>query len=383
MFRIVALSLSILFVSLFFCCTAVPLTPTFSHVLDLQDDLDNNSLEQAVSRSINYLHTAPEHSYIFAGKQLTTAHVRHSLATLLALLQQHLPSTQLTQSIENKFILLQAAGLADTPGTMLVTGYYQPVIHGSLVKKKPYLYPLYSPPDDLVILKSSTGKNQIGRYAGDQFTPYWTRAVIDTMGKARGHELVWLQDPLDVFFLQVQGSGVIRLTDGTERTVQYATGNGQPYHSIGKYMVQKGMISLETSSMQSIREYIDHHPEKRNEILFSNPSYVFFNWSAARGAIGSINQELTPGRSIAADQNYFPAGAPAFLITREPLLTPTGISGWKPVRRFVLVQDKGSAIKGSGRVDLFLGSGYRAGAKAGVMKETGKLFLLLLKEDMQ
>jgi len=265
---------------------------------------------------------------------------------------------------------------------MLITGYYQPVFQGRLEQKAPYLYPLYAPPDDLII-KPATGskKKQIGRIEGNRFTRYWTREEIDSLNKADGSELAWLKDPLDVFFLQIQGSGLIRLEDGTLRSIHYATGNGHPYRSIGRYMVQTGLMRLEDASVETIRNYIRAHPDELNRILFTNPSYIFFQWSPIHGAVGNLNLELTPGRSIAVDQHCFPAGCLAFLKTRQPVIKGRKIIGWKPVHRFVLVQDTGSAIQGPGRVDLFQGTGEQAGLIAGSMQETGSLYFLLLRSD--
>ncbi len=179
----------------------------------------------------------------------------------------------------------------------------------------------------------------------------------------------------------MQGSGLIRLRDGTLRGIHYAAKNGHPYRSIGKYMVQTGRISLEEASMESIRQYINNHPQEREQILFTNPSYVFFNWTRTFGAIGSLGQELTPGRSIATDQGCFPAGGLAFLKTRRPVFKSGKIVDWTPVHRFVLVQDTGSAIRGPGRVDLFWGAGEQAGRIAGIIKETGTLYFLILRSD--
>ena len=146
-------------------------------------------------------------------------------------------------------------------------------------------------------------------------------------------------------------------------------------------MVQTGRISLEEASMSTIRNYIDNHPAERQKILFTNRSYIFFNWSDGYGATGNIGLELTPGRSIAVDQSCFPAGGLAFLKSRQPVIRSGKIVAWNPVHRFVLIQDTGSAIRGAGRVDLFQGTGNQAGLVAGEMKEKGTLYFLLLRQD--
>jgi membrane-bound lytic murein transglycosylase A len=286
------------------------------------------------------------------------------------------------ERIRRNFAVFQAEGVsgANPDHDMLVTGYFQPVLDGSLVKKAPYLYPLYSVPPDLVIQPDpDSGNKRIGRIKSGRFTPYWTRQEIDTRGRAAGCELAWLKDPLDVFFLQVQGSGLIRLPDGTIREIHYAAKNGHPYRSIGRYMVQTGRIRLEDASMETIRSYINSHPDELQEILFTNPSYIFFNWAENSGARGNLGIELTPERSVAVDQKHFPAAGLAFLTTRQPVIRLGKIIAWKPVHRFVLVQDRGSAIRGPGRVDIFLGAGDEAGDVAGFMKEKGCLYFLLPK----
>jgi membrane-bound lytic murein transglycosylase A len=368
-------------------CAIPPLIAVNSGYLPLfQDDLERQGLNQAVQRSLDYLNSRPADATVvtIADQEIPVSRLAQSLIAFQDLLTAKLSDQELQEKIKQQFDIFQAAGNSGfNPGRkMLVTGYYQPVLDGSMKKDAPYLYPLYSIPPDLVIktLKGSTEK-QIGRLEGEKFTSYWTREEIDTLDKAAGSELAWLKDPLDVFFLQVQGSGLIRLRDGTLRGIHYAAKNGHPYQSIGKYMVQTGRINLEKASMKTIRTYIDTHPQERRKILFTNPSYIFFNWTRTHGAIGNLGRELTPGRSIAVDQSCFPAGGLAFLKTRQPVIQSGKIVDWKPVHRFVLVQDTGSAIRGPSRVDLFEGAGDQAGQVAGSMKEAGTLYFLLLRTD--
>jgi len=146
-------------------------------------------------------------------------------------------------------------------------------------------------------------------------------------------------------------------------------------------MVETGRISLEEASLATIRDYIANHPEERDEILYHNPSFIFFDWTKTHGAIGNLGKELTAGRSIAVDQGCFPAGGLAFLLSRKPTKANNQQIGWSPMRRFVLVQDSGSAIRGPGRVDLFWGTGSKAGFEAGQMKERGTLFFLIIKDE--
>ncbi|RUM47642.1 MAG: hypothetical protein DSY80_00730 [Desulfocapsa sp.] len=347
------------------------------------DDRSQEELNQAIAQSLAYLNSRPADIIIRMGDQkVTVQRLIQTLVSFQKLLDANLSDQELQQKIIRDFLVFQAVGSngSNLDHTMLVTGYYQPVFQGSLEKKPPFLYPVYAPPPDLIIKPGKGGeKKQTGRMKDGHFITYWTREEIDTLGKASGNELAWLKDPLDVFFLHIQGSGLIRLGDGSLRSIHYAAGNGQPYRSIGKYMVATGRMRLEDASMETIRTYIETHPDERREILFSNPSYIFFHWSPISAAVGNLGRSLTPGRSIAVDQTCFPAAGLAFLKTRQPLLESGKIIGRQPIQRFVLVQDTGSALKGPGRVDLFQGTGEQAGLVAGSMKERGTLYFLLLR----
>ncbi len=350
----------------------------------LRDDRGLADLPRAIQASLSYLRTRPTEAVVNIGnRKIPVPRLINTLTTFQNLLAQNLSASELEQAIRKQFLLIQPGGnqgFSPNP-TMLVTAYFRPVFEGSLTGKAPYLYPLYRVPPDLVVqpTQGTTTKQQIGRFEGNRFTPYWTRKEIETGNTAAGSELVWLKDPLDVFFLHVQGSGLIRLANGRLQAVRYAGKNGRPYHSIGKYMVQTGRMTLADAGMETIRTYINNHPQERKQILFTNPSYIFFQWSSRSGAIGNLGQKLTPGRSIAVDQKTFPAGGLAFLTTRQPVTSSGKITGWQSVHRFVLAQDTGSAIRGETRVDLYQGTGIAAGLAAGVMKEPGTLHFLLLR----
>lgn len=350
------------------------------------DDLDRDSLQKAVLASLDYLRNQPPEKKFFIGEQ--TYPVSRLTATLehfLGLLAAHPSGPELDRLIKEHYLVFQSTGSRGfNPGRrMLVTGYFQPVIPGSLTKQGSFVYPLYCVPTDLVKIDSAgTGEAKFGRLVDGRPVPYWTRREIETTNRLAGAELVWLQDPFDAFVLHVQGSGLIRLQDGTFRGVHYAAKNGRPYRSIGKYLVDTGRMKLEEASLETIRDYIHHHPEEREEILHHNPSFIFFSWTDTFGAMGNLGRELTPGRSIAVDQGCFPAGALAFLRTRKPLLEEGKKAAWQPLQRFVLVQDTGSAIRGPGRIDLFWGRGDLAGLEAGMMREKGTLYFLLLKEEV-
>jgi len=369
-----------------FSCARKPLvqvtgqcTPTFT------DDADRNALKQAVRQNLAYLSRQPSDQQItLADHIFPVTRLSRSLEFFLAILDANLSDADLDGKIKENFDIYQATGTGgfNPRRKMLVTGYFQPLIDGSLVREGEFRYPLYSVPDDLVQQDSSTGSRTIGRLDKGSLVPYWTRGQIEQLGKAAGHELVWLKDPFDAFVLHVQGSGLIRLRDGSVKGVHYAAKNGRPYRSIGKHLVKTGRLDLSEANLDSIRAYIAAHPEERDEILHHNESFIFFSWSETQAAFGNLGQELTAGRSIAVDQSCFPPGGLAFLVTRKPTRTGEGRVLWSPLQRFVLVQDTGSAIRGAGRVDLFWGAGPAAGSEAGLMKETGSLYFLILKDTV-
>jgi membrane-bound lytic murein transglycosylase A len=263
-----------------------------------------------------------------------------------------------------------------------VTGYYEPVLKGSRVRNDHYRYPLYAPPDDLLTVDLSelfpALKNERvrGRLDGRRVVPYWSRADIEA-GKAgtSGKELVWLDDPVEAFFVQVQGSGRVQFPDGSSVRIGYADQNGLPYRSIGRVLIDRGELTLETASMQGIKAWGRQHPDRLPALLDENPSYVFFREVATNGntsidgPIGAIGVPLAAGRTVAIDPRFLPLGAPIFLATTEPLSNV-------PLRRLVLAQDTGGAIRGALRADFFWGSGDDAGRSAGRMNQSGSIWLL-------
>lgn len=356
-----------------------------SSIPSFTDDLDRASLEKAAQANLAYLRLQPpEKTILIDDHAYPVSRLTATLERFLGLLATNPSDRELDRLIREHFLVFQSTGSKGfNPGRrMLVTGYFQPVFAGSLTRQEPFVYPLYRTPPDLVKIDSAgTGEATFGRLVDGRTVPYWTRKEIETGNRLAGAELVWLQDPFDAFVLHVQGSGLIRLQDGTLRGVHYAGKNGRPYRSIGKYLVDTGRMRVEEASLATIREYIRRHPEERDEILHHNPSFIFFSWADTFGATGNLGRELTPGRSIAVDQACFPAGGLAFLMTRKPMLEEGKEAVWQPLQRFVLIQDTGSAIRGPGRVDLFWGRGAQAGLEAGMMRETGTLYFLLLKDD--
>lgn len=275
---------------------------------------------------------------------------------------------------------LQPYQLLSEPGEAegLITGYFEPVLKGSQIRTSTFRYPLYAVPPDLVqvdlgvLYPALKGQRVRGRLVGRQLVPYYTRAEIDQpQSPLQGLELAWVEDPVALFFLHVQGSGRIQLPDGQWLRVGYADQNGQPYGVLAKYLLEKGEITTAQASMQGIMAWAKSASvEKVLQALNSNPSYVFFRQLPAndQGPIGALGVPLTPMRSLAVDPRFIPLGAPVFLATK----LPNGL----PVQRLMWAQDTGGAIKGVVRADYFFGLGDEAGALAGKMKQKGRLWLL-------
>jgi membrane-bound lytic murein transglycosylase A len=283
--------------------------------------------------------------------------------------------------LEANFVPYRVAS-SDGATQGLVTGYYEPRLRGSRERRAPYLHPLYGPPDDLLVIDLAAvapdTKNMRlrGRLDGRRIVPYFSRAEIEN-GAARvaGKEIVYVDDPIEAFFLQIQGSGRVRLESGEEVRVGYADQNGHPYQSIGRYLVEKGELKLGEASMQGIQAWARANPARLAELLNQNPSYVFFRElpPADTGPIGALGVPLTAERSIAVDPRFVPLGAPVYLATTRP-------NSGDPLERLVLAQDTGGAIRGAVRADFFWGTGPEAGALAGRMRQQGRMWVLLPKE---
>lgn len=263
----------------------------------------------------------------------------------------------------------------------LITGYYQPVLHGSRTPTAKYAYPLYGQPKDLITVELSALYPELkfkrirGKLDGNKLVPYLSRAEIEhPSNPLAGNELVWVDDALDAFYLQIQGSGLVKFENGEQMHVGYADQNGHPYHSIGKLLVQRGELTADQASMQGIKDWARKNPGKLQGLLDSNPSYVFFRElpSGLFGPLGALGVPLTAERSVAIDPKYVPLGAPIFLSTTYP-------NSNKPLKRLMMAQDTGGAIKDGVRADFYWGSGEAAGKAAGAMKQSGLIWVLLPK----
>lgn len=261
----------------------------------------------------------------------------------------------------------------------LLTGYYVPDLKGSRTASAEYPYPLYRRPDDLLVIDLSEVYPDLdnyrlrGRIDGSRVVPYWKRSDIDGQtNPLASQELFWVADPVELFFLHIQGSGRILLDSGEGVMVNYADQNGHPYRSIGKYLIDHGAMTRDQMSMQNIRAWTKDNPDEVDALLNQNPSYVFFRelGSDVQSPPGALGVPLTPGRSLAVDRRYIPLGAPVFVETTWP-------NSDQPLQRLMMAQDTGGAIKGKIRGDFFWGMGAQAGSQAGRMKQTAKFWVLL------
>jgi membrane-bound lytic murein transglycosylase A len=264
--------------------------------------------------------------------------------------------------------------------TGMVTGYFEPLIFGSRTRDANYATPLYRRPDDLLTVDLSAvipelkGKRVRGRLEGNKVVPYYSRGQTREAPGLAGHEIVWINNALDAFMLEVQGSGRVQLASGETIRLQYEDQNGHPYRSIGRYLADQGAMTLDQVNMPAIRNWLAANPNRVNEVLDSNPSVVFFNESPLTdpsvGPKGAQGLPLTAGRSIAIDPKFLPLGAPMFLSTTQPG------GGNLPLQRLVVAQDTGGAIRGPIRADFFFGFGAEAGTQAGMMKHDGEMWVL-------
>ncbi len=350
------------------------------------DDLNFDSLGESISGSIAYYKKLPARRQFTFGKDtFSAAHLTRSLELFLSFIEKKPSYKELSAFIGQHYHVYTVMQNSQV-NPVLFTGYYEPLLYGSLKQTETFRYPVYSRPDDLVTLDRSgkrKGNVEIGRDTGNAIVPYYTRQQIEKRGALglKALPIAWVNDPVALFFLQIQGSGKISLQSGDLINVHYQVSNGHPYKSIGKYLIDKKKLLKETVSMQSIREYLNTHPDEVDEIFNYNPRYIFFE-ILEKGPVGCFNIELTPGRSVALDRQTAPAGALVFIQGQKPEVTKDGkISKWAAFSRFMLNQDTGSAIKGPGRADIFWGNGPYAELAAGYMKHPGQLYYLVLKPE--
>lgn len=286
--------------------------------------------------------------------------------------------TTLMQYYEKWFIPHRVRN-EDGSETGTITGYYVPDLDGSRVRTERFAYPLYGVPEDLLVIDLSSVYPELGSYRlrgrveGRRVVPYYTRAELDQgVETLSGKELFWIDDPVELFFLHIQGSGRILLENGEAVMVNYGDQNGHPYRSIGRLLIDRGFMTKDQMSMQNIRRWARENPDQVWDLLGENPSFIFFRELEpdVQSPPGSLGIPLTPEISLAVDPRTIPLGAPVFLATTWPY-TP------RPLHKLMVAQDTGGAIKGQVRGDFFWGMGDEAGALAGRMKQDGRMWVLL------
>jgi membrane-bound lytic murein transglycosylase A len=264
---------------------------------------------------------------------------------------------------------------SDGPDSGMITGYYEPIIEGSRTQTAQYRYPIFGVPEDLIVVDLAAANPDVrnlrlrGRIDGRRLIPYFSRAEIESRG-VPAQVIAWTSDPIELFFLQIQGSGQVQLDDGGRIRIGFADQNGHPYRSLGRYLIDRGELPLEQTSMQGIKAWAAANPAKLQEALNANPSYIFFReLPPTDGPPGALGVPLTAEYSLAVDRRFIPLGAPVYLATTLPLSE-------ERLERMMAAQDTGGAIRGVIRADFYWGTGSEAGALAGRMRQPGKMWLL-------
>lgn len=349
---------------------AEALSAVAASAIDFTDDLDMQSLDEAIERSISYYEGVGQNNvYRLADRLVRASQMKESLLKFRQIMQNGSSIADKNKQIKIDFDVYRAAG-QNGLGSVLFTGYYVPLLDGSRTRTEKYKYPLYKPPPDLVAKNASKSGH------------YYSRKEIDAGGVLRGKnlEIVWVADPVELFFLHIQGSGEIRLEDNTILTVSALQTNGRPYRSVPQYLLDNGILGGRSASNQNVKKFLKEKDEKSlYDILSYNERYIFFRF--VEKPTGSLGVPVTSGRTIATDPEYFPTGALAFIRLSKPVFDRDGNFTGQRVHfsRFVLNQDRGDAIRGPGRVDLFCGFGDTAAAIAETLKEKGALYFLIKK----
>ena len=367
----------------------IPVSPGQLRQRMLVDDAGFDGIAPALRQSIRYFHRLPESAAFTYGDLVYTAREMEASTALFLKIVEETAGTARDTAIREKFLLFESR---NDRGAAFFTGYFEPILPGSLTRSERFQAPLYAVPADLVTLDLAPyadlgmvpaelrSKSLRGRLQGRKLVPYDDRDRI-SFGNAlvgRAEPIAWVGDAVELFFLQIQGSGLISLEDGSLLRVNYADQNGHPYRAIGKLL--RDRIPPEQMSLQALKAYLREHPEQVREVLDYNPSYTFFR-RVEEGPLGNIQVPLTPGRSLAMDARLAPKGGIAWIETTLPAAATPGAPSPVPVRRFGVVQDTGGAITGHGRVDIFWGTGDAAEKIAGPFKQEGRVFLLVARKE--
>lgn len=375
---------------------------------DVTDDLGVASLIPALEVNAKFLREKGPDVLYFGPRQIPRADYVRALDFLIAEGKADSTGERFQAALKSKFEAYEVYG-QEKWGEVLITSYFEPVIEGSLKKDKKFTQPIYAMPKDLVvvdldsfiaarpelsalsatpleqrsrqnILRGRLSKNE--KEALPRVTAYADRAEIDQKGLEKQSKVLAWVDPIDGFFLEIQGSGVVRLKNGKEIKIGYAGQNGHPYVPIGKHLLE--VIPKDKITLHSIESHLRGlPPEEARKIMELNPSYVFFQ-KLPVGGLSFLGTEVVGGRTIATDQSLFPKGALAYLEFEKPVFAAASDvepASWQPSARFVLDQDTGGAIRGPGRVDLFWGRGSEAKQAAGVMKKKGRLVYFVPKQE--
>jgi membrane-bound lytic murein transglycosylase A len=333
---------------------------------------DRQALLQSVNYSLRYLNTSTAagayRNYAVPG--INRNRVRRSLLRFRQLLIYARTPAEFQAAVEREFVFYRSVG-QDQQGTVVFTGYFEPVYAASLTPTAEYRYPLYRQPRNF----SSWSK------------PHPTRAQLEgedgllgSNSRLAGNELIWLNSRLEAYLVHVQGSARLQLPNGKIMSVGYAGNTDYPYTSIGKELVKDGIFPLEGLTLPVLIDYFQHNPGELNKYLPRNKRFIFFKETHGAPPMGSIGVPVTPERSIATDKSLMPPGALALIRAQIPHINSNGAMETSLVNRYVLDQDTGSAIQGAGRVDIFMGTGKLAGDRAGIIGGTGELYYLLLKQ---
>ena len=365
----------------------VPLDPERVKEYIRQDDRNFEGLKAAVKYSIAYYQRlSAQDTFNYAGIIYTAREMEASMQLFLDIIEKcdgERPVSEILQEIQRNFLFFESR---NADGKAFFTGYYEPLLQGSSKATKEFPTPVYGIPDDLIAVnlelfsEEFKGKKIIGRLEANRLVPYDSREDIVYRSSLRDRvaPLVHVANDIELFFLQIQGSGIVQLPDRSFKRVNYGAQNGHPYHAIGALL--KNEIAPEEMSLQALKKYLYAHPEKVKDILTYNQSYTFFR-EVKEGPLGNIEVPLTPGRSIAMDRNVIPRGGLAFIATGYPPMNDAEQRQPRPLKRFAVVQDTGGAIRGHGRADIFWGHGQEAELVAGHMKEQGRIFLLVAAKE--
>jgi membrane-bound lytic murein transglycosylase A len=336
---------------------------------------DVEGLKPTVEKSLNYL-SKPSSKGFFPVGDISHQMAVDSLKEFSSLLDSGMKGADLNATIRDRFDVYMSVG-CDDKGTVLFTGYYTPIFEGSLEPSDRFKYPLYKQPDNLV--KDANGGILGRRMADGSITPYPQRAVIEDAMLLRGQELVWLSDPFEAYIAHIQGSAKIRLPDGNLVTVGYVAHNGHEYKSMSQALVKDGKIPSSQLSLATIIKYFKEHPDEVSYYTRLNPRFIFFGKQEG-DPHGSLNEPVTPMRTIATDKSIFPRGCLTFISTTLPR-NEAGNVVLRPYSGFMLDQDTGGAIRAPGRCDVYMGVGDTAGKLAGQTYQEGKLYYLFLKQE--